>query len=146
MSAVTGAATPAPANIPEIATTRSLQLPSGSPSGKRSAGVTTWRTTPGDSTSAPLWATEPMTRWAAMASAIRPPGSTDSSRRPASAPPWAWKYHHGMPFCSATTGVRVSNRAASRGATSAIWCDFSASTTKSCVPSTARLSALSART
>ncbi len=103
MLSSTGHLRPDATNAAAIASTRGLLLPSSSPSGKRSPSMCT--TVPGAVNSVAGYTTQPRMRAAGIAPATRPPGSTDSTMRPASGPPWFWKYQNGMPFCIGMTTV-----------------------------------------
>jgi hypothetical protein len=70
----------------------------------------TWRITPGATSSEAGYTTQPITRSISMLAVITPPGSTASIRVPSYGPGSLWKYHQGMPFCMVTTIVSGPNR------------------------------------
>ena len=132
MSSSTGALNPACCNVSDSAFTRFVTEPSSSPTGNREPSM--WRIRPGAVISAAGYAMQPMIRSGAIAPAIVPPGSRESSAVPSNGPPWRWKYHHGIPFCAVSTTVSGPNRAGRSPAMGAIWCALTARTTRSCGP------------
>ena len=68
---------------------------------------------------------------------IEPAGSSARRAVPSSAPPSAWKYHHGSPLIAGTTVVAAPTRDAVFGSSAAIACALSPMTTRSCSPKSA---------
>ena len=123
---------PARCNVPDNAPTRSVAEPSSSPTGNRDPSM--WRIRPGAVISAAGYAMQPMIRSGAIAPAITPPGSRESSTVPSSGPPWRWKYHHGIPFWVVSTTVSGPNSAGRSPAMGAIWCALTPRITRSWGP------------
>ena len=132
-----GQRSPAAMSALAICRQRSVREPSGSPSEMRSPSVC--RTTPGRTISVAKYTMEPTTRRGSTAAEITPPGSTRSSRVPASGPPPDWKNHHGTPFCVLTTIVSGPSVGASCGARAGRPWALTARTTTSAGPPSSRL-------
>ena len=90
MSLSTGACSPPLMKHSDTRVTRSLAVPSGSPTGKRLPS--TCLIMPGASNSVAGYTTQPITRSQGIFAPINPLGSTLWIRVPASAPPCWWKY------------------------------------------------------
>src|SRR6266481_4762217 len=88
MSSSTGALNPARAKHCETRCTRSLLVPSSSPTGKRSPSICF--TTPGAMSSAAGYTTQPTTLSAGIIRPMTPPASTLRTTLPAHSPPWCW--------------------------------------------------------
>ena len=112
-SASTGAFNP-PAIMASLnALQRSEISPDGSPMEKRVPSRC--RITPGASMVVAGYTTQPMARSGDSTALVAPPGSTASIRRPRYGPGSSWKYHHGIPFCAASTAVSSPSSGSTRG-------------------------------
>ena len=120
---------PPATNASAIARHRSVCAPSGSPIAKRVPS--TCLTTPGASSSAAGYETQPTTRDASIDRETTPPGSTLSRTVPSCVPPNDWKNHQGTPFCAGNTTVSSPSTSPRRGAISGSVYAFTPRTTTS---------------
>ncbi len=117
---------------------RFVPMPEGSPRMSRLPGPA--RTKPGSGEDAPRWTTQPITRSAGIARAMRDSGSTDRRTVPSNFPPKPWKNHQGTPFIAGRTIVSSPRRGRRRSATAARAGALTAITTRSWTPSSAGFS------